>query len=128
MITSAGKDFQSTQMFSTAPGVNGANYVALTANATAPAAADTALTGEFAATGGGLVRAQGTYAHTAGTNTTTITKTFTANATDGTTNTINKAGLFNLVTGGVLVLETAVTSPPTLAANDSIAITWTQTY
>lgn len=127
MITNAGKDFQSAQMFSTSPGTNGANYIALTSNATAPAVTDTTLASEYA-TGGGLMRVIGTYAHTASTNTTTITKTFTANATDGASNTINKAGLFNLASVGVLVLETAVTSPPTLVSGDSIAITWTQTY
>ena len=128
MITNAGKDFQSLQMFSTAPGTNGANYIALTANATAPAVADTALTGEFAAASGGLNRVIGTYAHTTGTGTTTITKTFTANANDGTTNTVNKAGLFNLSAAGVLVLETAMPNPPTLVPSDSLAVTWTQTY
>lgn len=128
MITNAGKDFQSLQMFSTTPGANGANYIAMTANATAPAVGDTALTGEFVAASGGLNRVIGTYAHTAGTSTTTITKTFTANANDGASNTINKAGLFNLVTVGVLVLETVMPNPPTLVAADSIAVTWTQTY
>lgn len=128
MITNAGKDFQSLQMFSTTPGANGANYIAMTANATAPAVGDTVLTGEFVAASGGLNRVIGTYAHTAGTATTTITKTFTANANDGASNTINKAGLFNLVSGGVLVLETVMPNPPTLVAADSIAVTWTQTY
>lgn len=128
MITNAGKDFQSLQMFSTTPGANGANYIALTANATAPAAGDTALTGEFAAAGGGLIRAQGTYAHTAGTGTTTITKTFTANANDGASNTVNKAGLLPAASGGPLVLETPMPSPPTLVSGDSVAATWTQTY
>ena len=128
MITNAGKDFQAAQMFSTSPGTNGANYIAMTANATSPAVADTALTGEFAAASGGLVRVVGSYAHTTGTGTTTITKTFTANANDGTSNTINKAGLFNLASAGVLVLETAMPNPPTLVPSDSIAVTWTQTF
>jgi hypothetical protein len=128
MITNAGKDFQATQMFSTSPGSNGANYIALTANATAPVVADTALLGEFVAASGGLNRVIGTYAHTTGTGTTTISKTFTANANDGTSNTVNKAGLFNLSSAGVLVLETVMPSPPTLVSGDSIAITWTQTF
>jgi len=128
MITAAGKDFQAAQMFSTTPGTNGANYIALTANAVAPAVGDTALTGEFVAASGGLNRVVGSYAHTAGTGTTTVTKTFTANSNDGASNTINKAGLFNLSTAGVLVLETAMPNPPTLVPSDSIAITWTQTF
>lgn len=132
MITNAGKDFQSRVMFDTASTGTGsyaaANYVALTANVAAPAAGDTVLTGEFAGAGGGLIRAQATYAHTNGTGTTTLTKTFTANANDGASNTVNKAGLFNAASVGTLVLETAVPSPPTLVAGDSVAITWTQTY
>lgn len=128
MITTVGKDFQAAQMFSTSPGTNGANYIALTANATAPAVGDTALTGEFVAASGGLNRVIGTYAHTAGTGTTTVTKTFTANSNDGTSNTVNKAGMFNLASVGVLVLETAMPNPPTLVPSDSIAITWTQTF
>lgn len=128
MITNAGKDFQSAQMFSTAAGANGANYIAMTANATAPAATDTALTGEFVAASGGLNRAQATYAHTVGTGTTTLTKTFTANANDGASNTISKNGLFNLASAGVLVLETAMPNPPALVSTDSVAVTWTQTY
>ena len=128
MITNAGKDFQAAQMFSTSPGTNGANYIALTANATAPAVADTALTGEFAAASGGLNRAQATYGHTIGTGTTTLTKTFTANSNDGSSNTISKAGLFTAATGGTLVLETAMPSPPVLVSSDSVAVTWTQTF
>lgn len=132
MITNAGKDFQSRVMFDTASNGTGsyaaANYIALTANATAPAAGDTVLTGEFAAAGGGLNRAQATYAHTNGTGTTTLTKTFTANANDGASNQVNKGGLFNAPTGGTLVLETPVPNPPTLVPGDSAAITWTQTY
>lgn len=132
MITNAGKDFQSRVMFDTASNGSGsyaaANYIALTANATAPAAGDTALTGEFAAAGGGLIRAQATYAHTLGTGTTTLTKTFTANANDGASNTVNKAGLLNAPSAGSLVLETPMPNPPVLVPGDSTAVTWTQTY
>ena len=128
MITNGGKDFQALQMFSPTPGASGANYIALTANATAPAAGDTALTGEFAAAGGGLIRAQASYAHTVGTGLTTLTKTFTANVNDGASNTANKAGLFNAATVGVLVLETVMPSPPALISGDSTAATWTQNF
>ena len=128
MITNAGKDFQAVQMFSTAPGAAGANYIAMTANSTAPAVGDTALTGEFFAAGGGLLRAQATYAHTVGTGLTTLTKTFTANASDGASNTANKAGLFNAASAGVLVLETVLPNPPVLGSGDSAAVTWNQNF
>ena len=63
MRTNAGTDFQSRVMFDTAStGTStyaSSNYIALTENTTAPAAADTALTGEITASG--LQRQQGTY-------------------------------------------------------------------
>ena len=125
MITNAGKDFQALQMFSPSAGA-GATQIGLTANAAAPAAGDTVLTGEFAVAGGGLIRTQATYAHTIGTNLSTLTKTFTANGNDGASNTANKAGLFNAATGGTLVLETLMPNPPVLASGDSTAVTWNQ--
>ncbi len=99
-------------------------YIALTENATAPAAGDTTLTAEL--TGAGLQRQIATYAHTNGTNTTTLTKTFTSS--DGTARTINKAGNFNAASVGTLVFETLVPNPPSLVSGDSVAVTWTFTF
>jgi hypothetical protein len=121
LITNAGKDFISTQIGSTTPGANGANFIALSSDTTAPAAGDTTLTGEI--TGGGLARAQGTYAHTTGTNTFTITKTFTATASH---TAVQKAGLFTASSGGTMMAENTFTSV-TLASNDQLTITWTIT-
>lgn len=126
--TVAGKDFQSLQMFSTTPGTNGANYIALTASNVAVPSGTTILTGEFAAASGGLNRAIATYGHAASTGTTTLAKTFTANSNDGTSNTINKGGLFNLASAGTMTLETLVPNSPTLVAGDSVTINWTVTY
>lgn len=123
--TNAGTDHQSRVTFDTAS--NGtaayaaANFIALTENATAPAAGDTALTGEL--TTDGFTRVQAAYAHTNGTNTVTLTRTF--NATN--TRTINKAGLLNASTVGTLAFTTLVPNPPTLVSGDSVAITWTFT-
>lgn len=128
MRTNAGADFQAAQMGSTSPGGNGANYIALTANSTAPAASDTTLTAEIATASGGLIRAQATYAHTAGTNTYTLTKTFTANASDVLPVTPAKIGVFTASSSGTMVFESLITSPPTLAAvGDQITITETVT-
>lgn len=126
--TPAGKDAQSLQQFSTTPGTNGANYIALSADKTAVPSGTTTLTGEYAAAGGGLNRAQATYAHTIGTGTTTLTKTFTANSNDGASSAVNKGGLFNLSSAGTMSLETLLTTPPTLLPADSVAVTWTVTY
>jgi hypothetical protein len=125
--TDAGKDFQSRVMGDTASTGTGsyaaANYIALTENATAPAAGDTALTGEL--TLSGLGRAQAAYAHTGGASTYTLTKTFTS--ADATTRTINKIGVFNASSAGTMPFTTAVPSPPALVSGDSLTITSTVT-
>lgn len=123
--TDAGKDFQSRVMGDTASTGTGtyaaANWLALTENVTAPAAGDTALTGELAAFG--LARAQAAYAHTGGAATYTLTKTFTSS--DVSTRTIQKVGVFNASSAGTLVFSTAVPSPPALVSGDSLTITET---
>lgn len=125
--TDAGKDFQSRVMGDTASTGTGsyqsATYIALTENATAPAAGDTTLASEL--TGEGLARAQAVYAHTAGASTYTETKTFTK--TSGATRTIAKAGLFNDAAAGTLVFETLLPSVAVLETNDTLTITWTIT-
>jgi hypothetical protein len=121
LITTAGKDFISAQLGSTSPGTNGANYIALTTDATAPAAGDTTLTGEI--TTGGLARAIGTYSHTAGTNTYQVQKQFTASASF---TAVQKAGLFTAVTVGTMMAENTFSSV-NLISGDQITITWTIT-
>lgn len=125
MRTNAGVDFQAAQMGSTSPGSNGANYVALTANATAPSATDTTLTAEIATAGGGLVRAQGTYAHTTGASSYTITKAFTANGSDSLPVTVNKVGVLTAASGGTLAFEDAVTAATLNASGDQLTVTQT---
>jgi hypothetical protein len=127
MLTNAGKDFVAQQVGG-AGGTTTAQYVALTANSTAPAAGDTTLAGEITTAGGGLVRAVGIYAHTPGTSTYTITKTFTANVNDALPVTIAKAGDFAASSGAPLVFETLVTPTATLSASgDAVTITQTVT-
>lgn len=133
--TSAGVDHQSRVMFDTASNGTGnyaaANYIALTENSVAPALGDTSLAGELNSPGGGLNRSQATYAHTNGTNTTTLTKTFTKNASDGgaaDTRTIAKAGLLTALVIGTLTFATLVTPTAPMVSGDSVAITWTFTF
>lgn len=125
--TDAGKDFQSKVMGDTASNGTGsyaaANYVALTENTGAPAAGDTALTGELTASG--LGRAQGTYAHTAGAGSYTITKAFTSS--DATTRTIHKAALFNASSAGTMPFESALPADAILVSGDTLTVTWTIT-
>lgn len=125
--TNAGRDHQSAVVFDTASNGTGTyastRYIGVTEDATAPAAGDTALTSELAVEG--FTRATATYAHTAGTATVTLTKTFTMSG--GTSRTIRHAGLFNATSGGTMGYKTAVPSAPTLVSGDSVAITWTFT-
>lgn len=132
MRTSGGADFQARVMSDTASTGTGsyaaANWIALTANTAAPAAGDTALTGEIATAGGGLLRAQAAYAHTLGTNTYTLTKTFTGNASDVYPVAIAKIGVLNAATVGGLVFETLLNAVATLnASGDAVTVTETVT-
>jgi hypothetical protein len=121
LITNAGLDFISSQIGSTSTGANGANYIALSSDSTAPAATDTTLTGEIS--GSSLDRAQGTYSHTAGTNTFTVQKVFTAS---GTVSAIQKTGLFTASSAGTMMAENTFSSV-NLISGDQLTVTWTIT-
>jgi hypothetical protein len=69
----------------------------------------------------GLTRAQGTYAHTAGTDNWTISKTFTAT---GSFTAVQKAGLFSASSAGTMMAENTFASV-NLANGDQLTITWT---
>lgn len=134
MRTNAGTDHQSRTSYDTASNGTGSyaalNYIALTENSAAPAAGNISLAGELNNAGGGLNRAQAAYAHTNGTNTVVLTKTFTKNASDGGTSdtrTVAKAGLENASSGGTHGYETLVTPTAPMVSGDSMAVTWTFT-
>lgn len=127
MITDVGFDMICKQISDTAAQPAAANRIALTANATAPAAGDTTLTAEITTAGGGLIRAQAVFAKTS-TKVYTLTKTFTANGSDSLPVTINKIGIFNAASSGTMAFETLVPSPPTLSVvGDAVTITETVT-
>lgn len=128
LLTSGGIDFLCTQCSGAASATAVAKYIGLTANSTAPASGDTVLTGEIATAGGGLVRAAGTYAHTNGALTFTLTNTWIANGNDVLPVTIAKVGLFTAASVGTLVFETLMSATATLsAAGDNVPLTWTFT-
>jgi hypothetical protein len=128
LLTNAGRDAVHAQAWGTSAQPAAANYIALTASVTAPAATDTTLTGEITTAGGGLLRAQATYAHTASTNTSTLTKTFTANGSDSLPVTIAQIGVFNAASAGTLGFHTALTSTAVLSVSgDSVTVTETVT-
>lgn len=128
MQTTAGRDWICDSLGKTASRPAAADYMAITANATAPSAGDTTLTAEIATGGGGLIRAQATYAHTGGAATYTLTKTFTANGSDSLPVTIAKMGIFNASSSGTMPFETLVSPTATLSAvADAVTITETVT-
>lgn len=102
-------------------------YIALSTSSLTPAAGDTTLTGETAASG--LARALGTQGSYTGpvsldaAASYTVTKTFT-NTSAGSV-TINSAALFDAASTGNLFVEANLSSAATLAINDTLAITWT---
>lgn len=117
--TNAGADFEANQLSGTVAAV--ANYIAVSTDTVAPAATDTSLTSEQ--TTNGLARAAGTFAHTAGTTSYTLTKTFTY--TGGTSITLSKAAMFNASTGGTMAFEALFGATATLVNGDQITVTWT---
>lgn len=120
----AGNDFQAAQMGGSASATAVAKFVGLTANVTAPSATDTTLTAEITTAGGGLIRKAGTYAHTTGAASYTITTVFTANGSDALPVTIGKRGIFDALTSGNLVFETLVSPTATLSASgDALTLT-----
>lgn len=127
MRTNAGTDFQASVLANanaTGAGTGTqrpADYMALSEDATAPAAGDTVLAGEL--TLSGLGRAQAAYAHTNGTAVYTLAKTYTS--ADATTRTIRKIGVFNAATGGTMVFESLTPSPPVIVSADTLTITET---
>jgi len=128
LLTNAGRDALHGQHLGTATQAAAFNYMALTASTTAPAAGDTTLSGEITTSGGGLVRAQATYAHTTGTNTSTLTKTFTANGSDSLSVVIAQIGVFNASSGGTLGYHTVLNATATLTVSgDNLTVTETLT-
>jgi hypothetical protein len=128
VLTNAGKDQIASATANTSTQAAAANYIALTANSTSPGAGDTTLTGEITTASGGLVRAQATYAHTNGTSTYTLTKTFTANGSDVLPVVIAKIGVFNASSSGSLCFETLLSTTATISASgDALVLTETVT-
>lgn len=88
-------------------GQDPAYWVALTANATTPTTggADTTLPAEITTAGSGFLRKVPVWGYTAGTNSYTLTGTWTATGSDSFPQTVAKIGVLNAQNGGVLLFE-----------------------
>jgi hypothetical protein len=128
LLVNAGRDALHKQHLDTAAAPAQFNYMCLSASAVAANASNTTLPGEIVTAGGGLLRAQAAFAHTNGTNTSTLTKTFTANGSDSLPVTIAKIGVLNAVSVGTLGYETLLGTTAVLSlSGDNIAVTHTIT-
>jgi hypothetical protein len=133
-LTDSGEAWTVDQFNGTTPGTT-ANYaiyptcrprwMGLTENASAASASNTALTGEI--TTGGANRQLATYAHTGGTNTYTMQKTFTISASFPA---IHRMGMFtasNTTAGGIMVFEAVLNADANVISGDSLQVTQTVT-
>jgi hypothetical protein len=130
LLTTVGRDAVHAQVLSTSTPPATFNWMAITTNTASPSASDTTLAGEITTSGSGLVRAQATYAHTAGTNISTLTKTFTTTSSDASSLplTIAQMGVFNASSGGTLIFHTALSGTANLAVvGDNVTVTETVT-
>lgn len=119
LITEDGRNFIAQELGSNSSTTTVANYIALSTDSGAPAIGDSALTGEI--TTNGLARALGFYAHTADTDSWTISETFSST---GNHTAVQKAGLFTASSGGTMMAENTFSSV-NLANGDQLTITWT---
>lgn len=116
----------STNAFILTRGGNAAaRFVALSTNASAASASDTTLASEVNASS--VSRALGTYAHTFGGTTLTLSKTWSPT---GTITAIHKAGMFTCAGAAgadPLIYETVLNADATVVSGDTLALTWTIT-
>jgi hypothetical protein len=120
LVTNAGFDLISNVMGTTGTQGAACNYIAVTNTAITPGAGDTTLSGEISSNG--LSRAQGTYSHTNGTQTYTVSKVFTASGTQAS----QATGLFNASSTGTMCYEATYTQV-TVNSGDTLTVTWTVT-
>ncbi len=121
VITNSGRDFLHNQGYGTTGlGANGLNFIGLSDDSLTETSASTTLSNEI--TTNGLGRAQGTVNHSAGTNTTTIERTFTASGTQS----ARKAALFTAVSSGIMNHALSFTQR-SLINGDTLQITFTIT-
>lgn len=133
VLTESGRDKLHEQNLKSSAQPVGFEYGALSPSAATPAAADTTLAEEITTAAGGLLRKKMGFAHTAGTNTSTLTETWTANGSDSLPVTIKLFANFNLAkqsegSGKGMCYEDKLATSATLSASgDSITITFTAT-
>jgi hypothetical protein len=106
-------------------------FIGISSTNAASVATDTTMAGEITTSGGGLIRAIATYAHSASATTYTLTNTFTANGTDSLPVTVYRDGVFTSMVSGsttTMMLETLLNASATFSlSGDNMALTHTIT-
>lgn len=118
LITNVGRDNIHNAALQASGQPVGLQFMAISSDTGAPGVTDTTLAGEI--TGTGLARASATYAHSAGTNSSTLTYTFT-NSTAGAVTAIQKAATFTASSSGTMGFENTFTSV-TLQIGDQLKL------
>lgn len=126
LLTNGGRDQMHSQVYNETNAANteaGSSFIAVSSGTTNETASSTTLETEIAS--GGLSRADATTnTHTAGTNTTTLAKTFTASATH---TAVHKSATFNASSSGTMTHVANFSSDATLVSGDTLTVTWTLT-
>lgn len=123
LLTNGGRDaFHALCYTNASAGTRGYGFIASTESTITPTAGDTTLTGEI--TTNGLGRADATTkSHSAGTNTTLVEHTFTAS---GAFTDVKASATFVASSSGTMGhIANFSTGSGTLAANDTLKISWT---
>jgi hypothetical protein len=125
----AGTTPSATGLYAILPFSPSAQFMGLTADATAVGASDSTLPSEITTVGGGLIRKQATLAHTASASTGTAAAVFTANGTDSLPVTVAKMGLSPGILSTVKnLLQTLLNATATITASgDQVTVTDTIT-
>jgi hypothetical protein len=129
----AGSTPGATDKFTIIQGAPPAQFIAVSTTNSAPVSTDTTMGGEITTAGGGFLRTQATYTHSAGTNTYTMANTFTANGSDtgSLPYVIYRMGLFNgMVVASTITMmfETSLNASATITVSgDALTVTDTIT-
>jgi len=125
LMTNVGKDYLHAQYWTNAvAGGVGINFIALSESTLTPAVGDTTLGGEITTNGLQRVIAS-TRSHTSGTNTTTLSQTFTA---AGSFTDVKASALFNASSSGTMGhIANFTVGSGTLSSGDQVAVSWAMT-
>ena len=130
LVTDVGEDYIIAQIWTNnAAGGVGINFMALSSSLLTPAASDTTLSGEITSgTNAGLARVlSSTRTHTAGSNTATISNTFTSSGAVGAPG-IQSSALLNAITSGTMGhIQNLPTASGAMSTSDQISVAWLMT-